>query len=164
MRPHASDLLAAVGFLAGAGVMISESFSEDYRSTGVGVAHDAVFYPRIVLALIVVLALLLAVRAIRAGVSAQHATRDDAGTHPVSARWLPATGMIMAAVGYAVLLQGIGYIAATFVFVAVTPILLGFRQWAPMIITTLLFPLASWFLFAKVIGIPLPSGSWLGLV
>ncbi len=166
MDSRKSDLIAAAAFLAGAAAMAYESFSEVYQASGAGVAHDAVFYPRIVLAAIVLLALLLAASALSRGrgtrESRKPAPQADAVAAPFG--WKPVVAIVVATAVYAALMPTAGYLVSTLMFVAMVPPLLGFRRWKALALTVLLFPLASWLLFTRVIAIPLPAGvlSFLG--
>jgi hypothetical protein len=162
------DLLGAGAFLAGAAAMGWESFSDVYRGTDVGVAHNAVFYPRIVLTITAVLALVLAGRALLArarlpGPNTVAARRLDVTPEGPALSWRPVCWLIGASIAYVASMQVLGYVAATTAFTAVTPALLGFRRWKTLALVALLYPLGTWLLFAQVIRIPLPVAGLPGL-
>jgi putative tricarboxylic transport membrane protein len=149
MRRRTVDLIAATAFLAGVAVMTWESYADTYLETGQGVAHDAVFYPRILLGVIALLAIMLGVSAL-----ARHSSADA----PIAAmRWRVAAALVVATSLYVVMMPLFGFLATTIVFVAVVPVLLGFRRWIMLAIVIALFPLVSWWLFVSFIGIPLPG-------
>ncbi len=153
MDSRKTDLIAAAAFLATAAVMIRESFDEIYQASGVGVAQDAVFYPRIVLGAIVALALMLALQA-------WLGARPPSQAEDAPFRWRPVIAIIASTASYAALIPLAGYLMSTLLFVAVVPVLLGFRHWRAWALTVVLFPLGSWLLFTRVIKIPLPTGTF----
>ncbi|MGE0313164.1 MAG: tripartite tricarboxylate transporter TctB family protein [Lautropia sp.] len=164
MRAPARELTAAAAFLAFAATMAVESCSDAYRSTGAGVAHDAVFYPRLVIAAIATLSLLIGARALMALLHPAAPGAQAPGT-PAPGRWAwrPAIGLVLACCGYVGLMQVAGFAIATAGFALVAPAVLGLRDLRVAALVAVLFPAGAWVLFAWVIRIPLPGGSlpWL---
>ena len=161
MASQKSDLIAATAFLGGAAVMVYESFSDVYQTSGAGVAQNAVFYPRIVLAAIALLALLLAASALTRGrqPSKAQASATLADEGAAAFGWKPVIAIVMSTTIYAALMPFAGFLVSTLLFVAVAPLLLGFRRWKVLALMIALFPLGSWLLFTRMIHIPLPAST-----
>ncbi len=156
MRAPARDLTAVAAFLALAVLMATESCSDVYRSTSAGVAHDPVFYPRIVIAAIVLLSLAIGVRALLAWRGADAA----GGRGDARYGWRLAAGLAIACCGYVALMPVTGFLVATLAFSLVAPVVLGLRDRRAALLVAVGFPAAAWVLFAWVIRIPLPEGAW----
>ncbi len=168
MHESTRDLLGAGAFLAGAAAMGWESFSDAYRGTGVGVAHNAVFYPRIVLAITAALALVLAGRALLARARLLRlrtgtGRMTEVAPRERSLRWRAVWWMIGASIAYVASMPVLGYVAATTAFIVIVPALLGFRRWKVLALVALLYPMGTWVLFAWLIRIPLPAAGLPGL-
>ncbi len=159
MRDPTRDLAAVAGFLTLAAVMGVESCSDTYQGSGAGLAQDAVFFPRLVIGAIAVLALSLGVRTIMAG--GRPTDHDPVARPPWS--WRRAGGLALACCVYVGLMPVIGFLLATLVFSLVTPAILGSRNSRVALLVALLFPAGAWLLFAWMIRIPLPVGQlpWL---
>lgn len=63
-------------------------------------------------------------------------------------------------IGSCLLMPVAGYPIVAFVFVAVLLRALGGRQWVVIALTALVSAAASYYLFAVLLGVPLPRGLW----
>ncbi|MEX0731160.1 MAG: tripartite tricarboxylate transporter TctB family protein [Aquisalimonadaceae bacterium] len=153
MRRHMLDILSALVIVAAIAVMAWQSHIATFFSSGPGLAHDPVFYPRVVLAVAALLATAVIVQSVRG-------LRQSEQADPV--RWGVLGGVIAATGVYVGLLVPFGYIVATAVFLVPSALVLGYRRWLPLLLVTIIFPLASWYVFVRIIGIPLPTGELFG--
>jgi hypothetical protein len=64
-------------------------------------------------------------------------------------------------VGSCLFLPWIGYPAMAFLFVALLLRALGGRGWITIVATALVSSAASYYLFAVLLGVPLPRGPWM---
>ena len=149
MRRRLLDLLSAVAFLLAIGVMAWQSHVATFFPAGPGLAHDPVFYPRVLLAVAALLATVLLVQSLLR-------LREPERAQPL--RWRILLGMILATSGYVLLLPVLGYALASGLFVLTASLVLGYRRWLPVSVVVVLFPLVSWYVFVAVMGIPLPAG------
>ena len=152
MRQRTPDLIAATAFLAGVAVLTWESQAEVYLESGQSLAHNAVFYPRILLGLTALLASMLFVAAL-----SRRGVRVRAGA--------TSYGRVAALAGvvslYVIAMPLLGFLASTIAFLAIAPVMLGFRGWVTIALVAALFPLVSWWLFVSFLKIPLPGATML---
>ncbi len=154
MRARTRDLITAAAFLVAAVAMARESMSELYSPVGASIANDPVFYPRILLAVIAILAGTLFVSAWR--------TRQEP-VRTASLHWRAAGTMMVAATLYVAAMPWLGFVASTAVFLAIAPVLMGFRRWVALALVAVVMPLVCWLVFVRLIRIPLPAATLLGL-
>lgn len=72
-------------------------------------------------------------------------------------------GLLMLA--YALALEPVGFVLSTSVFVVATSALLGWRRWLSGILVAVLFSVGTYFIFVRLLSVPLPAGllPWLGV-
>jgi len=68
--------------------------------------------------------------------------------------------MVAATAAYAAVLEKVGFMPATIVYLAVFTAVLGLRDWRMLIGYSVLLPAAFYLLFAVVLKVPLPPAQW----
>lgn len=120
----------------------SNALAQDY-------GFDPNFFPKILLSIWAVLCVILIVRALVI-------SQPDSPT-PLWGRLL--TAFILTAV-YIFLVGQIGFLLATFPFAAAFMLLFGYRQPVVISTVTVIFPIATWWIFTKILKIYLPLSPW----
>jgi hypothetical protein len=123
---------------------------------GTAAKPGAGFYPVAVAVFACVVALVASARAFLAPPAARSAALPEA-TDPVRRRRV--AGAVGALVVFCLALPWIGYPIAAFGFVAVVLWGLGGR-WTAALLTGVLSSAGSYYLFAVLLGVPLPRGPW----
>lgn len=67
-------------------------------------------------------------------------------------------GLLVALVGYAALLEPLGFILASIALTAVVLRLLHMRSWGSTLLISVLAAAVSYFLFGVILGVPFPAG------
>lgn len=101
-------------------------------------------YPRLLAAIMIVLAVLLALQ-------------NDNGEPPARGRdALRVAGTVAVLVAYTVALEPLGYIASTVIMLVATMLLMGIRSILPLIVVPIAIALANFYVFYIAFGVPLP--------
>lgn len=110
------------------------------------------FFPRVLAVLLVLLAVIELVRALRQGPSAAAPGKIEIEG------WfrIGATLTIMA--GFALILERLGFLLATFLLMVLLLRAIEAPRWPKAIVVALLASLISYGLFAWLLGVPLPAG------
>lgn len=96
-------------------------------------------------------ALLLAFRQSRSESGAAAQKIDSAG-------WSRIGATLVALVGFALVLEWIGYLPSTFILMILLLRAIEAQKWLVVLSVALLTSLLSYFLFARLLGVPLPAG------
>ncbi len=148
MSSRSQALFGGVALLAGIG-LLANSFSPHYESMGIGASVGPMFFPRILLGLWIALAALLTIQPLAGG------------TSPLPRQRLGMLLGLVALAGTAALLMIlIGFLLSSILFCLATTLFLGYRGLAGIVLTGIVFPLAIWYLFQKVLLVPLPVSPW----
>lgn len=131
--------------LLGGGLLV-HSFAARYAGMGIGAAVGPVFYPRILLGLWLLLGFVVLWEAARASGPA------GAGT----LRWGPPLLMLGATAAAIWAMRWVGYIGIAAPLAFACGWLLGYRRLAILALTAAIAGVASWWLFDRALGIPLP--------
>lgn len=92
------------------------------------------------------------------------ATQEDDGERALlSYNWLPAIWLCVVMVAYGFLMDRIGFIVATTLFLITGFLLLGERRRSVLLFMPLGFSLAFFLLMTRGLGLYLAPGAWLGL-
>lgn len=144
---------AAVVILAGAVVVLVDAISIALDG-GIGPQQSG-FFPMIVgLGLIIFgLAFLVRTTVWPDPVLMEHVSEEHREIHWVTL-WLGVAGLV----AYALLLDPLGYIIATFLFILALAWVTGSRHWIRDILVGILFPTAVYFGFTELLGVRLPAG------
>ena len=149
MRRGVLSAIFGGAFLLGAAALWWESTSEKYAFTGTGTVKNAVFYPRILLIGVFILATVVVVRGlVRRG---EPVERSD---------WLTLAGMVVVTSAYTLLLPQIGFLFSSVLFVAVLPVLLGYRHLFVVLPLAVIFPSLTWYIFWITLKMSLPKSPW----
>ena len=116
------------------------------------VVVDAHVFPMVVGLVLLVCAIVLA-------------ARPERSAPPEGFTWRsPLVWRAFALVGlggsYALVLERVGFVISTFVFLLITPAVLGWRRWAVAAVVAGVFALGVQYLFDELLMVPLPSGVW----
>lgn len=134
--------LVAVGLLV-------HTFDPHYQDMGIGAQFSPMFYPRILLVLWIGLSIGLIVEPFLGG------ERDVP-----QQRWGMLFGMLALVAACTFLLTAIGFLFASILFCLTASFYLGYRGPIGLVLTGLVFPFCTWFLFDKVLLILLPTSPW----
>ena len=130
-------------------------FTEQIRETGLGTQISAKAFPRI-------LSIALAVGAVLWFIeSRREAKRAEPSALPgVAEEGWGHIGVIVAAIAwtavYYLAFQWLGYLLATTAYLLPLMIYFNRGRWVANILTAVLYPLGSYYLFARILGVTLP--------
>ncbi len=131
--------------------------TEQIRDTGVGTQISARTFPRLLSVALVIGAILWFLEASR------EAKRGQSPPQPVVAQggwghiWVIAA--VIAWTGfYFLAFQPLGYLLATTAYLLPLMIYFNRGRWAANILTSVLYPIGSFYLFSHILGVPIPNG------
>ena len=134
------------------------------RSPMVPVGPD--FYPRIVLAIMAVLSVMLIAADVLAGLRGRGGTSADAAAAPGKRNYRLVVVTFTVFAVYVLLLPYLGFRVATFLFVAALQAVLGeprnWRRWAYVIVAALATVIVTYLAFEIYLSVLLPRGRWTG--
>lgn len=142
-------LCISFALLAIAALLFADTFRDDYHLSRAGHAMGPAFFPRIVLACISVMAVLVIADTLR----------RPAGRVRIVGHWR-VLGLVGIAVVYGEAITVIGFTLASIAFVVAVAAILGYRRWAVVVSVAVIYAFAVWFLFEKVLLIILPASPW----
>lgn len=111
-------------------------------------AAEAQMYPRLVLGIMGIMAVLLFVRGLRMG--------PRRAAEPVVTSWLAFAAFLVPTVLYAVAVGRVGFFTSSIVYIPLVAFLIGLRQHWLNALVTILFLLATWLVFVALFARPLP--------
>lgn len=153
------DVAVGCAFLGGAALLWFETTREHYAATGARAGFNTIFFPRLVLATIACLALVLIVRGILSG---PRGALPPAGA-PASAWRL--LGIVLAMVLYVAAIPALGFTIAGWLFVPVMLGMLGFfARPLACVAVSLAFPPAVWVFVRDLLNIQLPISPWFNIL
>lgn len=139
----------ALAFLLVALVLLGESFRANYHLSRASAAMGPAFYPRILLFIIIALAVMVIVEALRSD------------TARVSVDGLArVAGMIAITISYGILIDWIGFVIPSVIFIITVAAILNYRRWMIVLPVAVVYPIGLWLLFQKALLIILPSSPW----
>ncbi len=141
-----------------AAALFGSTFSEEYDVPSFGGDVSTVFTPRIFLGLVFLLSLLLLITAKASGeteASGDKTLRIGAA----ELRRLLAVGAVCLAVALA--LPHAGFVAAAAPGMFLFCLFFGYRGWTTLTLTSVLGPFAVWYLFSRLLELPLPETDWI---
>ncbi len=138
------------------------TFEPAYDTAFAAAGRGPVFYPRILLGIIIVLAATIALKSLFQ-TSRVQISRRPADAAPDRAGWraLPAlVAAIALTAGYVMAFSAAGYLLSTVVYALLLPLVFGYRN--PLVISAfaISYAVATWYLFEKVFLIILPKSPW----
>ncbi len=139
----------ALAFMALAALLMGETFRDEYHQSRAGYAMGPAFYPRIVLALIMAMAVLVVVDAFRG--EGGRVRLDGLGR---------VLGLVGITIAYGIGIGILGFAISSIVFVIATALVLGYRRLEIVVPVAVAYAFGVWALFQKVLLIILPSSPW----
>ena len=134
--------------LIGAGLLL-HTFDPHYEDMGIGAEFGPMFYPRILLVLWVGLSIGLVVEPFLG-------KESDVPRQ----RWGRLVVMLALVAACTFLLTEIGFLFATVLFCLTASYFMGYRGPIGLVLTGLVFPFCTWYLFDKILLILLPTSPW----
>jgi putative tricarboxylic transport membrane protein len=142
--------IAASSILAGLGGFI---FFEASRLTFGSVrVPQTGFFPSILAILLLLFSIALLVQTHR------QPDNDSRGQRITSEAWIRISTSLTAMLGFALLLEKLGFLLSTFIVMLLLLRVIERQNWSRVIAVALATALVSYFLFAWVLNIPLPAG------
>ncbi|MCG8510023.1 MAG: tripartite tricarboxylate transporter TctB family protein [Rhodospirillales bacterium] len=135
-------------FLLAAG-LLTHSYDPHYEGMGIGAEFGPMFYPRILLILWMALSIGLIAEVFLF-------RQKDIDRQ----RWAKLLGALILVAGCTFLLNAIGFLFASLLFCVVACLFLGYREPVGLVLTGLVFPVFTWYLFHEVLLIRLPTSPW----
>jgi putative tricarboxylic transport membrane protein len=110
------------------------------------------FFPSILAILLLFLSIALLVQTCRRAVG-------ETGEHPIkSEAWIRISITLAAMLGFALVLEKLGFLLSTFIVMLVLLRVIEPQKWPRVIAVALATALICYFLFARLLNIPLPAG------
>ncbi|WP_223426099.1 tripartite tricarboxylate transporter TctB family protein [Tateyamaria pelophila] len=132
--------------------LLYHTFADVYQTSILTAGRGPVFFPRIILAAMAVLSLMVTIEGLR-----------EKGAEFRPREILAAGGAIVFSGVYILSINSAGFVIPSMIFTFLMPFVLGYRGiWIALAIA-ILYPLSIWYLFEKVFLIILPSSPWLEL-
>jgi len=136
-----------VGLVAAS--LLWHTYDSNYDGMGIGAEFGPMFYPRILLVLWLVLSAGLIIEALL--------LREK----PIAnQRWGMLLGTLVLVAGSTLLLNVIGFLFASLLFCILACLFLGYREPIGLVLTGIIFPICTWYLFHEILMIRLPVSPW----
>ena len=145
----AAALVAALFLLSGVVMLLESHSGAGAMQSRLTHAMGPAFFPRIVLLLILPMALAAGIAALREG-----------GTPVRMQRAATVLGMMAATGLYVWLISAVGFLFASMAYSVACPLLLGYRNPRWLLSLAILYSVAAWFMFHRVLKIILPGSPW----
>jgi putative tricarboxylic transport membrane protein len=129
--------------------LFHHTFADAYQTSILTAGRGPVFFPRIILAAMAVLSLMVTIEGLR-----------EKGFEFRPREILVAGAAIMLTGGYIFSISAAGFLIPTAIFTFLMPFVLGYRSVPMALILALIYPPAVWYIFEKVFLIILPSSPW----
>ncbi len=129
--------------------LFHHTFADAYQTSILTAGRGPVFFPRIILAAMAVLSLMVTVEGLR-----------EKGAEFRPREILVAGAAIVLTGGYIFSIEAAGFLIPTVIFTFLMPFVLGYRSVPMALIIALTYPPAVWYIFDKVFLIILPSSPW----
>jgi len=139
--------------LIGACLLFWHTFDPVYDTTFAAAGRGPVFFPRILLGLMIAFGCISLVQSLR-----------DRAERPEGASLWPVTLAAIATTVYVLALTEVGFLIATLVYSFVMPPIFGYRRWLVLGLFAPILSVTTWYLFEKVFLIILPKSPWFGVV
>lgn len=132
--------------------LFGSTFSPDYDIPSFGGDVSTVFTPRIFLALIFLLAVFLMI-------AGKPSSDREPGLSKTEVTKLLAVATVSLVVAFA--LPSAGFVAAASPGMFLFCLIFGYRRLPTLILTSLIGPFAVWYLFSRLLELPLPETNWI---
>jgi hypothetical protein len=155
--PRPSQIAFLAISLAGAILLLIHSFDDQYVDMGLGAAVNPVFFPKILLGFWLVFTGIIALQLFWPGSNRQSEPGNGA------ARIWPAFAAIALCLLAIWLLDTLGYLIISIPLSAGILLIAGERNWLRLSAVSVTCGIGSWWLFDRLLGIPLPPMPFDGL-
>ncbi|MCP5372649.1 MAG: tripartite tricarboxylate transporter TctB family protein [Hyphomicrobiales bacterium] len=165
MKGRAADAVYALAILLACGLLFVETRSDYYADTGIGFNSSSVFYPKILIALLALLGLVLLAQGLvrRRGAAPAPAPAPAADTAettaaavPLARRLAPLAVVLGLTTLFAALFARLPFLATSIPYSLLLGYLLGYRRLVFLVPTGVGVPVAVALVFEHLLGIPLP--------
>jgi len=129
-------------------LLFIETQSDKYQETGIGFSNNAIFYPRILIAILVVLSIAMFLESMLPGRAIPEEEEKKA--------LIPVYIVIALSAVFAGVFSLFPFLITSIPFVFCLGIMLGYRRYQYLLITSISLPLIVSFTFENILGIPLP--------
>lgn len=151
---NGTSLVACVT-LAASAFLFWHTFDPVYDTAYVSAGRGPVFFPRILLVIMLLLSAAVFVQ------SLVHPRGPE--TEKAALTWRDLLSVLLAAVAtglYLYLIYVIGYLLASIAFSFVLPAVFGYRRWAVTAVFAAVYATATWYVFEMIFRIVLPKSPW----
>ena len=143
------ELVAVIGLLLLVGFI---SFESRQLSFGTFRVPHTGFFPKILVGLLLLLSLTCLAQTLRAKEPDRRAEKIPAEG------WIRIGATLATLVGFALVLEWLGFLLSTFLLMVLLLRAIEAPKWSKVVIVALTTALASYILFAWLLGVPLPAG------
>lgn len=155
-RPIATgSALVACAALAASLFLLWHSFDPIYETSFAAAGRGPMFFPRILLVIMILLSIAVAVQALMRGTAAED------GSSRLEWRQAASAATAAAVTGfYLYLIYGVGYLLASIAFSFVLPLVFGYRRWLTIAVFATAYATLTWYVFEVIFRIVLPKSPW----
>lgn len=155
-RPIATgSALVAAATLAASLFLLWHTFDPSYETSFASAGRGPVFFPRILLVIIVLLSAAVMAQSLLRGQLAED------GSTPFEWRQALSVALAAAVTGlYLYLIYVVGYLLASIAFSFVLPLVFGYRRWIAIAVFAAVYATVTWYVFEVIFHIVLPKSSW----
>ncbi len=129
--------------------LLTHTYDPHYEDMGIGAEFGPMFYPRILLILWIGLSIGLVIEAM---LLRQRPVAEQ--------RWGMLAGTLFLVAACTFLLSAIGFLFASVLFCVAACLFLGYREPVGLVLTGVIFPFCTWYLFHEILLIRLPTSPW----
>lgn len=134
--------------------LLYHTFDAAYQTSMLTAGRGPVFFPRIVLGVMLVLSCIVVVEGL-------FEKNTGIPTMRVVLVALAAIGLTGA---YIFSMERAGFVISTLLFTCLLPFVLGYRNWPVVLVTAVIYTFAVWYIFEKLFLIILPSSPWFEVI
>ena len=129
--------------------LLVHTYSDEYEGMGIGAEFGPMFYPRILLWMWIGIPGLLVVTSVVGKTKA-----------PAAQKWGRLFGMFALVALCTLLLTQIGFLFSILLFSLSSSWFMGYRKPLGLVLSGIVFPVATWYLFHEILLIRLPVSPW----
>lgn len=131
--------------------LIWDTFSAGYHTSLIVAGRGPVFYPRIILVSMLLLALIVLWQS--------HAQPSGPSVVDLGAMVRLMAAIVLTGL-YVFAITQAGFVLSTLIYTALLPLLMNYRRPIVILLLAIIYTLAIWYIFEKVFLIVLPSSPW----
>jgi uncharacterized membrane protein YhaH (DUF805 family) len=149
MRGRIAELLFSAVFMFISIALFIYTFFSDVQMAGGGVEHSAMFFPRIIIGLMVLLSFGMIIEAV--------VKKQD---NKARQNWIVLICAIVLVGLFISFFKTLGFLITTFIFITGYGYALGYRKKLLLIVISSLMSVIIWYIFTAVLEISLPGLPW----